>query len=358
MESLYTIAKQHFETEEIMKKLLSAHKALAELKWVSKILPNEEILINTLSVQEAKDSSEVENIITTHDELYQSNVDKKTFATIWAKEVYNYVDALMTTYHSVKKSQLIMNKDILKAQSLIEHNDAWFRKIAWTELKNERSWETVYIPPQNPKEILDLMSDFEKYLNDWDTWHDPLINVALLHYQFESIHPFYDWNGRVWRIINILYIVKEWLLDSPILYLSRYINQNKSEYYRYLQDIRDNNNWNDWILFILTAIEKTSKQTIDIINWIKNMMLSQKHIIREKLPKIYSQTLLNNTFKHPYTKIEFIMDDLWCSRPSAMKYLDQLIEIWILRKEKIGKENFYINVELFDFLRNIPNLEK
>lgn len=358
MESLYTIAKQHFETETILKQLLSAHKALAELKGVSKILPNEEILINTLSLQEAKDSSEVENIITTHDELYQSNKEKKTFASISAKEVYNYVDALMTTFHTMKENQLILNKDILKAQSLIEHNDAWFRKIAWTELKNEKSGETVYTPPQNPIEILDLMSDFEKYLNDTDTWHDPLINIALLHYQFESIHPFYDGNGRVGRIINILYLVKEWLLDSPILYLSRYINQHKSDYYRYLQTIRDYQERENWILFILTAVEKTSKQTIDIINGIKNMMISQKHRIREALPKIYSQTLLNNIFKHPYTKIEFIVDDLWCSRPSAMKYLEQLIEIWILSKEKMGKENFYINTELFRFLTNIPPLKE
>ncbi len=358
MDSLYTIAKQNLETVDVMQHLLSAHKALAELKWVSKILPNEDILIQTLSLQEAKDSSEVENIITTHDELYQSNIEKKTFSTIGAKEVYNYVDALMVAYHTIQKSHLILNKDIIKAQSLIEHNDAWFRKIPWTELRNERSWETVYIPPQSYNEILDYMSDFEKYLNDPDTWHDSLINVALLHYQFESIHPFYDWNGRVWRIINILYIVKEWLLDSPILYLSRYINQNKTEYYRYLQNIRNNWDWIDWIIFILTGIEKTAKQTIDIINWIKDMMLSQKHIIREKLPKIYSQTLLNNVFKHPYTKIEFIVEDLWCSRPSAVKYLDQLIEIGILKKEKIKKENFYINVELFDYLKNIPKLEK
>ena len=142
MESLYSIAKQHFETEDVMQYLLAAHRALAELKWISKILPNESILINTLSLQEAKDSSEVENIITTHDELYQSNADKKAFATIWAKEVYNYVDALMTTYFTIKKNQLILNKDILKAQSLIEHNDAWFRKLAGTELKNEKRLES------------------------------------------------------------------------------------------------------------------------------------------------------------------------------------------------------------------------
>ena len=358
MESLYTIAKQNFETKDVMQHLLVAHKALAELKWVSKILPNEAILINTLSLQEAKDSSEVENIITTHDELYQSNADKKAFATIWAKEVYNYVDALMTTYFTIKKNQLILNKDILKAQSLIEHNDAWFRKLAGTELKNEKSWETVYTPPQDPKEILDLMSDFEKYLNDDNTWHDSLINVALLHYQFESIHPFYDWNGRVWRIINILYIVKEWLLDSPILYLSRYINQNKAEYYKYLQGIRNDGDWNGRIIFILTWIEKTAKQTIDIINWIKDLMMSQKHIIRDKLPKVYSQALLNNIFKHPYTKIEFVMDDIWCSRPTTIKYLNELIEIWILKKYKVWKENFYINIGLYNFLRDIPSLEK
>jgi Fic family protein len=171
------------------------------------------------------------------------------------------------------------------------------------------------------------MTDLEKYINDSNTGVDPLINVALIHHQFESIHPFYDGNGRAGRIINILYIVKEGLLETPILYLSRYINKNKSDYYRLLQTVRDTNNRNEWILFMLTAVEQTAKQTITIIESIKTTMLSHKKIIRDKLPKIYSQDLLNNIFRHPYTKIEFIVNDLRCTRKTAAKYLDTLVGI-------------------------------
>jgi len=187
---------------------------------------------------------------------------------------------------------------------------------------------------------------------------DPLVKLALIHHQFESIHPFYDGNGRIGRIINILFLIKEELLDLPILYLSRYINQNKGMYYRLLQSTRNTGEWEEWILFILEAIERTSMQTIFIIKKIKEIMQEYKEKIRKELPKIYSQDLINNLFKHPYTKIDFIVDDLQVTRQTASRYPDQLVEQGLLHFQKIGKENFYINIRLFEFLNEATQLYK
>jgi len=354
MELLHEITKNYnFETREILKRLIDAHKALAELKWVANTLPNKTILTNTLSLQEAKDSSAIENIVTTQDELYKSNVVSKQFASMAAKEVYSYAEALKLGYESVKKTGIITNNDILEIQGLIEQNNAGFRKLPGTELKNDKTGETVYTPPQNYNEIVSLMSDLETYINDNKNWMDPLINMAIMHHQFESIHPFYDGNGRTGRILNVLYIVKEGLLETPILYLSRYINQHKSEYYKLLQSVRDENGWERWIEFMLHAIEQTAKDTITIIENIKTTMLSHKQAIRSKLPKIYSQDLLNNIFRHPYTKIEFITRDLWCTRKTATKYLEALVGIGILVKYKVGRDSYYINKDLFELLQNV-----
>lgn len=252
-----------------------------------------------------------------------------------------------------KKRWFLTNNNILEIQEIIEENKAWFRKLPWTELKNEKTWETVYTPPQNIEEIKNLMSDFEKFVNDDTLPVDSLINMALIHHQFESIHPFYDGNGRTWRIINILYLVKNWLLETPILYLSRYINQNKNDYYKLLQKVRDEQAWEEWVLFMLYAIEETSIHTIEIVKSIKTIMLSHKQTIRSKLPKIYSQDLINNIFKHPYTKIDFVIKDLNCSRITATRYLEELTKIWILEKYKIWRDNFYINKDLYSLLENV-----
>lgn len=354
MKSLYEIIqKYNFDTKRIFKQLIKAHKALWELKWVANTLPNNTILISTLSLQEAKDSSEIENIITTHDELYKSNFANKQFASIWAKEVYNYNEALNFWFEKIKEKTFLTNNDILEIQQIIEQNNAWFRKLPWTELKNDKTWQTVYTPPQNYSDISQMMTDLEKFINDDITWIDPLINMALIHHQFESIHPFYDGNGRTGRIINILYLLKEWLLETPILYLSRYINKNKNKYYKLLQEVRDDNAWEDWVLFILNAVENTAIDTIKIVKNIKKTMLSHKQRIRNNLPKIYSQDLLNNIFKHPYTKIDFVANDLNCTRMTASKYLEELVKIWILKKYKIWREVFYINIDLYELLENI-----
>ena len=347
-----------FETKLVLRKLAKAHQALAELKGVAAIIPNQSILINTLSLQEAKDSSAIENIITTHDELYRSDATAHHFASTAAKEVYNYVAALENGYRQVQKKGLLTNNIILKIQETLEENDAGFRKQLGTILMNERTGETVHTPPQDGKEIESLMSNLEKFMNDDDLADiDPLIKMAIIHHQFESIHPFYDGNGRTGRIINILYLVKQGLLNSPILYLSRYINGHKADYYRLLQEVRVHQSWEDWILFILEGIIQISRQTVILVHEMKNLMQTYKGKIRTELPNVYSQDLINNLFKHPYTKIEFIMNELGVHRNTASKYLDELVRIGLLTKHKIKKENYYLNDALFNLLRHSGDLK-
>lgn len=345
--------KQDLETKQILKKVASAHRALAELKGAADTIPNRTILINTLSLQEAKDSSAIENIITTHDELYRADALKREFASTASKEVYNYAAALRHGFEIVKDKGMLTNNHILQIQDAIEKNRAGFRKLPGTELKNDNTGEVVYTPPQHPDEILRLMDNLEQFINDntlcdWD----PLVKMAVIHHQFESIHPFYDGNGRTGRIINILYLVKEDLLKIPILYLSRYINQNKSVYYSLLQKVRTEGAWIEWIIFMLDGIEITALQTINQIHGIRSLMQQHKQRMRSELPKIYSQDILNNIFKHPYTKIDFIMTDLKVTRITATRYLDELARVGLLDKQKIGRENYYINKDLYDLLGN------
>ncbi len=344
-----------FDLKPILKKLTKAHRALAELKGVAAIIPNQDILLNTLSLQEAKDSSAIENIITTDDELYKSDAITQSFASVAAKEVYNYVAALKNGFEKVKQTELLTNNHILEIQARLEENKAGFRKLPGTALKNDKTGEIVYTPPQDIAQIQDLMSNLEKFLNDNEISDlDPLIKMAIIHHQFESIHPFYDGNGRTGRIINVLYLVKQGLLNSPVLYLSRYINQNKSDYYRLLQKVRDNNSWEEWVSFILDGVEQTSRQTTYLIHGMKDLMQNHKQKIRSELPKIYSQDLINVVFGHPYTKIDFVMREIGVSRLTASRYLKELVRIGLMKEEKKGRDNYYINIELFSLLSN-PN---
>lgn len=344
------------ESKAIMKKTAAARSALAEMKGAALSIPNESILISTLSLQEAKDSSAIENIITTHDELYQGDYLKKEFKSIASKEVHNYAEALRWGFETVRQKGFISNNHIIQMQETLEENDAGFRKVPGTELKNEQTGEIVYTPPQTYDEVVEFMSNLELFMNDNELcdW-DPLVKMAVIHHQFESIHPFYDGNGRTGRIINILYLVKEGLLNLPILYLSRYINQNKSDYYRLLQKVRTENAWEEWVLYILEGVEQTSLQTIKIIEGIKTLMLKHKKNIRENT-KFYSQDLIINLFKHPYTKIDFVMEETGVSRKTAAKYLDELDKLGIVSKQKIWKDNYYINTDLFNLLQNVNKL--
>lgn len=350
---------QDVETKPVLKRLNAVRAALAGLNGVAESIPNERIILNTLSLQEAKDSSAIENIVTTHDELYTSDSITRQFTSHAAKEVYNYAQALLEGFSQVRDSGLITINHILKLQSLLEENDAGFRKLPGTALKNDQTGEIIYTPPQDLDEIISLMSNLEQFINDGELSDlDPVVKMAIIHHQFESIHPFYDGNGRTGRIINILYLVKENLLKLPILYLSRYVNQNKATYYRLLQETRETNDWESWILYMLDAVEETAIQTSNIIREIKILMVAHKQKIRSELPKIYSQDLINSLFKHPYTKIEFIKNDLRIARKTAGRYLDQLCETKLITKNKIGKENYYFNNDLINLLINVGSLKK
>ena len=342
--------KIDLETKKVLKALPSAHAALAELKGIASTIPNQNILINTLGLQEAKDSSAIENIITTHDDLYKSELNLDAFKSLQAKEVQNYISALKKGFELVSKTGLLTNKTILKIQEVLEGNKAGFRKLPGTAIKNTDSGQTIYTPPQDFDDILRLMSNLELYINDSKIQdYDPLIKMAIIHFQFESIHPFYDGNGRTGRIINILYLILIKLQTIPILYLSNYIIKHKSDYYRLLQNVRDENLWEDWLLFMIKGVEETAIETIELIERIRFLMLDYKHKLRNNY-KFYSQDLLNNLFKHPYTKIEFVVRDLGVSRLTAANYLNKLAEDKLLRKEKLGTGNYYINEELFELL--------
>ncbi len=340
----------NIETKAVLKSLPSAHAALAELKGIASTIPNQIILINTLGLQEAKDSSAIENIITTHDDIYKSELNLDSFKSLEAKEVQNYISALKKGFELIQSKGFITNSIILEIQKELEGNNAGYRKLPGTALKNSSTGETIYTPPQDINEINRLMSNLEKFINDPSmSDYDPIIKMAIIHYQFESIHPFYDGNGRTGRIINILYLILEKLQNLPILYLSNYIIENKSDYYRLLQQLRDDENWEEWLLFMIRGIEKTSRETIELIIQIKELMMNYKHKLRNNY-KFYSQDLLNNLFKHPYTKIEFIVNDLKVSRITAANYLNKLAEDGLLKKERIGTGNYYVNEPLFSLL--------
>lgn len=339
-----------FETKKVLKALPAAHAALAELKGVSATIPNQNILINTLGLQEAKDSSAIENIITTHDDLYKSGLELNTYRSQYAKEVQNYISALKKGYELVSGTGLLTNNNIIQIQAVLEENQAGFRKLPGTALKNASTGETIYTPPQNYDEIMRLMTNLEQYINDSSIQDcDPLIKMAVIHFQFERIHPFYDGNGRTGRIINILYLIMQKLQSLPVLYLSNYIIKNKQDYYRLLQEVREKDSWEEWLLFMIKGVEQTARETIELIIKIRELMLDYKHRLRDNY-KFYSQDLLNNLFKHPYTKIEFIVNDLGVSRLTAANYLNKLADDKMLRKEKLGTGNYYINTELFNLL--------
>ena len=340
--------KQDLETKEILKKSISANRALAILNETAKSVPNRFILINALTLQEAKDSSEIENIITTHDELYKAELDFKS-ATQQTKEVKDYQNALLQGVELIKNGILSIN-DIVKIQGILENNDAGIRTQAGTKLKNDKTGEVIYEPPQNHEEIVKLLTNLEKYINDKNDL-DSLTNMAIIHYQFEAIHPFYDGNGRTGRIVNILYLMLNDLLDLPVLYLSGYIINNKAKYYQLLQEVNTKGNWEAWVLYMLEAVEKTAIETTTLINDIAVLMDNTKQIIKRDFPKIYSKDLVEILFNHPYTKIDFLVDGLNIHRDTASRYLKEIEGLGILRSVKIKNSKFFINPLLFERLK-------
>lgn len=343
------------ETKTVLRQANKANRKLAELKGVAQTIPNERILISSLTLQEAKDSSAVENIVTTQDDLYRAGLDAN-FTLIGAatKKVLFYREAINEGFKLVRNKNILALNDIKRIQEVLEQNSAGFRTTPGTQLKRSSDGAVIYTPPQDGQRIVELMSNLEQFINDDELCPiDPLVKMAIIHHQFESIHPFYDGNGRTGRIVNILYLVTSGLLDLPILYLSRYITHNKAEYYERIQAIRnttgDNSaQWEAWILYMLRGVEQTAEETIALVKNIGKLMTEYKNIIRPAFGGKYSHELLNGLFYHPYTKIGHLESNMQVSRQTAAKYLDRLASLGLLQKERMGKENYYINTKLME----------
>ena len=352
---LYSLPPESLlETPDILRELVGAHRYLAELKGVAKTIPNETILISTLALQEAQSSSAIENIITTQDALYKYRI-KPESQDVATKEVAYYVEALEVGFAKVQQTELLTLNVILEVQAKLEGNNAGFRKVPGTVLKNERTGDVIFTPP-SPEQVPELMGELETFIHA-ESNLDPLTRMALIHHYFETVHPFYDGNGRTGRIINILFLVMEGLLETPILYLSRYINQTKDQYYQLLQNVREENQWNDWVIYMLRGVALTAQHTINLVKNISILLLKYKHQIRER-HKFYSQGLINNIFRHPYTKVAFLEKDLNVSRATAARYLDALADNNFLLKRKLGKENYYVNHALIQLLFDFPKIEQ
>jgi Fic family protein len=341
------------ETPTILKAAIRANKELAHLKGYCALLPNQSILLDSIILQEARTSSEIENIVTTHDELYRAMVVDQEPADAATKEVLDYREAVWTGLDLLRQSGHITTNTIEAIQRMLEGNDAGIRTLPGTSLVNDATGETVYTPPDNEQTIRDLMSDLEKYLNTEVHSVDPLIRMAVAHYQFESIHPFYDGNGRTGRILNVLYLVKERLIDSPILYLSRQIIREKGEYYRLLQSVRSDGDWESWVLFMLRAVEVTSGDTLTMIGRIAELMDETLSIAKAGLPRTsYSKELIEAVFAQPYTKIEHLVERGVAERRTASKYLKQLEDLDVLRSVQVWKQRLFINHRLMELLRH------
>ncbi|MFZ4400471.1 MAG: Fic family protein [Bacteroidales bacterium] len=343
--------KEKVETIKILLQLNKASSALAELKGIANIIPNQMILINAIVLQEAKDSSEIENIITTQDELYKAITINRANISAATKEVVNYRKALFHGFDCIQKQGFLRVNDIISIQQELVDNDAGIRSTPGTVLKNDKTGEVVYTPPQDRDEILELLTNFISYYNDTDQDISPLINLAIFHYQFESIHPFYDGNGRTGRILNILYLIMNKLIDNPILFLSSYIIENKPKYYSLLNNTNKTGNWEEWILFMLKAIEITALKTIEKIISIRKLLDKTIEDVQQNAPKIYRKELVELLFEQPYSKIETVVNQLKVERKAASRYLRELEDIGILYSQKVGRETLYINKELIDILK-------
>ncbi|MEM1192786.1 MAG: Fic/DOC family N-terminal domain-containing protein [Pseudomonadota bacterium] len=350
------------ETLPIYKALADAKAALAELKGVATAIPNQRILIDTLALQEAKASSEIENIVTTQDDLLKGVVAIDGNVRGSVKDVSLYRDAMDLGWRRLKKTGgVIQNTTLIKQYQLLKGRNDAFQGVAGTVLKDNIA-NIGYVPPQSPDSVMRHMTALEHYINnDLQTDLDPLIKMTVIHHQFESINPFSDANGRIGRMLNVLYLCQSGLLDQPILYLSRTIKTQKTDYYTFLQKAPDassglelQNAWQDWVLFMLSVVRDASRTVINLFSEIRKQMTTIKRQIRDgDLKKIYSQDLLNNLFRHPYTRVEFIEQELGVSRPTATKYLKALVRADLLEQIRQGRNNYHVNRPLVSALTDV-----
>ena len=342
--------KVDVETKAILKKAIDARSALAELKGLGLTIPNQSILLDSLILQEAKASSEIENIITTSDALFQAfsaktgNIDPAT------KEVLRYREALWKGYNTLKKRPVLSTSLFVELVKTIKQYSEGIRKLPGTTIKNATTGKILYTPPESESIIRDKLKNLEDFIHA-DDEIDPLVKLALIHYQFAAIHPFLDGNGRTGRIINILFLVQSGLLDLPVLYLSKYIIEHKNDYYRHLRGVTEKNLWETWILFLLRAVEQTAVFTRERIIAIRDLMAQTTENARKELPaRVYSRELMEIIFHQPYAKGQFLVDAGIAQRKTAAEYLRALEKTGIMKSMKIGKEVLYLNVELYDLL--------
>ena len=331
------------ESKIVLKQAISARASLAALKSAGDLIPNQAVLIQAIGLQEAKLSSEIENIVTTNDELYRafSNDDKTDDHQ--TKEVLSYKNALWFGYQESKiKNRPLTTRLFEEIVEIIKGTNLGVRKVPGTKLANPTTGEVVYTPPEGESVLRDKLSNLEKFIHAQDDL-DPLVKLAVMHYQFEAIHPFTDGNGRTGRIINILYLIEQGLLEIPILYLSRFIIENKSAYYAGLRQITETQNWESWILYMLKGVAETAQLTCERIYAVRDLMKQTTELVQKKLPKIYSKDLVEALFQHPYTKIHFLQEAGLGTRQTAKKYLDELTGINLLKPIKVGREYYFIN---------------
>ena len=342
------------ETKAVLRKTNTANKALAELKGHLSKLPNPMLVLQALLVQEAQSSSAIENVVTTNDALFQALLspnDKNITAS--TKEVLHYKEALWHGFQKTLAQYPLTINVFIELFRIVKQRSDGIRPGAGTVLQNPVSKEMVYIPPDNQDDILRLLSNLEKYINDPSVQDiDPLIKLAVIHYQFECIHPFPDGNGRVGRILNVLYLIQEELLSYPVLYLSKYIITHKQEYYSTLKKVTEENIWEDWILYMLSAIEETAIQTLKIAKDIDSAKEIFSTLLRDETNRTWPQNLVDVIFSQPYCKISTLVKNNIAKTQTASVYLRELEAIGLLRCEKHGREKYYINNKLWSIVMN------
>lgn len=341
------------ETKAILKQCITARAALAELKQAAELIPNQTMLINTIPLLEAKDSSEIENIVTTADQLFQYAQGGDNLANAATKEALRYRTALYLGYQSLATRPLCTATAVEVCRT-IKAADLDIRRTPGTQLINDRTGEVIYTPPEGEACLRDLLANWERFLHN-QTELDPLVRMAVGHYQFEAIHPFADGNGRTGRVLNILFLIQAELLTLPILYLSRHIIAHKTDYYRLLLDTTRSGNLEPWIIFMLQAVEETAKWTTAKIAAIRTLAEHTTAHVREHLPKIYTRELVDVIFEQPYCRIGNLVEKNIAQRQSASRYLKELTAIGVLREVQAGKEKLFIHPKLMQLLGRDSN---
>ncbi len=344
------------ETRAVLKRCIEARAALAELKQAAELIPNQTVLINTIPLLEAKDSSEIESIVTTTDLLFQHAQDGENQGDPATKEALRYRKALHQGFHSLRERPLSTGTAVEICRTLKGVNMD-IRKVPGTQLANDRTGEVIYTPPEGEDRLRDMLANWEQFLHN-QTDLDPLVRMAIGHYQFEAIHPFVDGNGRTGRVLNTLYLIHEGLLNLPILYLSRYIIAHRADYYRLLLDVTRDQAWEPWLLYMLSAVEETARWTSEKIGAIRSLSEHTAQFVREELPKTYSRELVDVIFEQPYCRINNVVDKQIAQRQAASRHLKELVSIGVLKEAQVGKEKLFIHPKLMQLLTRDSNAFK